>query len=158
MELQPRNLGTVEGVTGALEPTGAARGAFIVAVDVAGMTSRNEIPSLFSQSAIESCSNIAGALAGEALVRRISNGSPGSPEKTYKRTDVLLWSGSDAPKQAIDQRFRSKVREFFKIAMNLATRRIRRLGSLHHPVQTYRPPFQYAQGSVASYNRFSKLD
>ena len=84
----------------------------------------SQLPSLFSQSVIEWCSIIGGASVGEALIRRIGDGRLGNPEETYKRVGALLHGGSGTLKQAIEQRFRSKVHRFYKMSMNLAIRRI----------------------------------
>jgi len=83
-----------------------------------------QFPSLFSQSVVETCSNIAGASAGEALVRRIGDSRLQNPEEAYERIDSLLGSGSDTLKQAIEQSFRGKIHRFYKISMSLAMRRI----------------------------------
>jgi len=83
-----------------------------------------QFPSLFAQSVVESCSNIAGASTGEALVRRIGDSRLQSPEEAYKRIDTLLGSGSDTLKQAIELRFRDKIHRFYRISMSLAMRRI----------------------------------
>jgi len=81
-----------------------------------------QLPTLFAQSVVESCSNIAGASAGEALVRRIGDGRLENPEETYGSIDDLLGGGSDTLKQAIEQRFRGKVHRFYKMSVSLAIR------------------------------------
>jgi len=83
-----------------------------------------QIPSLFAQSVVETCSNIAGVSAGEALVRRIGDSRLQNPEEAYERIDTLLRSGSDTLKHAIEQRFRGKVHRLYRISMSLAMRRI----------------------------------
>jgi len=84
----------------------------------------SQFPSLFAQSVVESCSNVAGASAGEALVRRLGDSTLQDPEEVYMRIDALLRGGSDTLKQAIEQSFRGKVHRFYRISMSLAVRRI----------------------------------
>jgi len=81
-----------------------------------------QFPSLFAQSVVESCSNIAGASVGEALVRRIGDSNLQNPEDAFRSIDTLLRGGSDTLKRDIEQRFRGKVHRFYRISMGLAMR------------------------------------
>ena len=84
----------------------------------------SQLPFIFTQSVIESCSSVVGASAGEALVRRIGDRRLGNPEEAYKRIDAILRSGSSTLKQAIEQRFRVRVHRTYRVSMHLALRRI----------------------------------
>jgi hypothetical protein len=83
-----------------------------------------QLRSLFAESVIESCSQIAGTSSGEALVRRIGDGRLHSPEEAFDRIDALLGGGSDTLKRAIELRFRSKVHTLYRISMSLEAKRL----------------------------------
>ena len=82
----------------------------------------SQLPSLFSQSVVESCTNVAGPSAGEALVRRIGDERLQDPREAYARIDALLHGGSDTLKEAIEQRFRNKVHRLYRISMKIEER------------------------------------
>ena len=78
-----------------------------------------QLPTLFAESVVESCSTIVGASSGEALVRSIGDERLGRPENAFRRIDLLLGGGSDELKKAIRVRFRSKVHRLYRISMSL---------------------------------------
>ena len=83
-----------------------------------------QLPALFAESVVESCSTLAGASSGEALVRRIGDERLRSPEHAFRQIDALLGGGSDTLKKAIILRFRSKVHRLYKISMTLEAKRL----------------------------------
>ena len=78
-----------------------------------------QLPTLFAESVVESCSTIVGASSGEALVRSIGDERLRSPEITFRRIDMVLGGGSQELKKAIKLRFRSKVHRLYRISMSL---------------------------------------
>jgi hypothetical protein len=89
-----------------------------------GPESLKQLPTLFAESVMESCSAIAGASSGEALVRRLGDEQLQNPERAFQRIDTLLGGGSDTLKRAIEQRFRGKVHRLYKISMSLEAKRL----------------------------------
>jgi hypothetical protein len=83
-----------------------------------------QLPALFADSVVESCTSIAGASTGEALTRRIGDENLQCPEKVYSRIDTLLQGGSDTLKKAIQLRFCIKVHRLYKISMSLEAKRL----------------------------------
>ena len=83
-----------------------------------------QLSKLFAESVIESCSTIAGASSGEALVRRIGDERILTPREAYRRIDALLGGGSDTLKRAIELKFRSKVHRLYRISMSFEAKRL----------------------------------
>ena len=81
-----------------------------------------QLPLLFADSVVESCTTIAGMSTGEALIRRIGDGMLQDPEEVYGRIDTLLQGGSSTLRKAIEQRFRSKVHRLYRVSINLESR------------------------------------
>ena len=83
-----------------------------------------QLPALFAQSVVESCSAMAGTSSGEALIRRIGDDNLHCPEEVFRRIDALLGGGSDTLKKAIEMRFRSKVHRLYRISMSLEAKQL----------------------------------
>jgi hypothetical protein len=83
-----------------------------------------QLPTLFSESVVKSCTVVLGEASGEALVRRIGDSRLQSPYQVYARIESFLSSGADILKEAIKNAFRERVHRLYKAAMNLETRRL----------------------------------
>jgi len=78
------------------------------------------LPSLFSDSVVDSVTNILGDGPGEALVRSIGEECLMSPEETYERLDSVFHAGSEILKSAIREDFRVRVHRLYMIALDIA--------------------------------------
>lgn len=81
--------------------------------------SASQLPSLFAESVVKSCSSVLGESTGEALVRRIGDKKLGNPDEAYSRIDSLLLGGSDSLKRSIRASFRAKVHRLYRHAMTV---------------------------------------
>jgi len=78
-----------------------------------------QLPTLFAESVVKSCSSILGESSGEALVRRIGDQSLRSPDYAFSRIDSLLLGGSETLKKSIRGSFRARVHRLYRITMGL---------------------------------------
>lgn len=76
------------------------------------------LPSLFSDSVIDSITNILGENSGEALIRNIGEESLMSPTETYESLDSVFHGGSEILKAAIREDFRVRVHRLYGIALD----------------------------------------
>jgi hypothetical protein len=81
-----------------------------------------QLPTLFAESVVRSCSSILGETSGEALIRRIGDKRLRSPEEVYERVDALLRGGSETLKKSIKGSFRTKVHRLYKITLDVQSR------------------------------------
>jgi hypothetical protein len=79
----------------------------------------SQLPSLFAESVVKSCSNVLGESTGEALVRRIGDTRLVNPDEAYGKIDSLLLGGSESLKRSIRASFRAKVHRLYKHAMTI---------------------------------------
>lgn len=79
-----------------------------------------QLPSLFSDSVIDSVTSILGESSGDALIRRIGEERLMSPEETYESLDSVLHDGSETLKAAIREDFRVRVHRLYKMTMDMA--------------------------------------
>ena len=77
------------------------------------------LPLLFSDSVVDSVTDILGENSGEALVRSIGEKSLRSPEKTYESLDTLLHNGSEVIKAAIREDFRVRLHRLYIMILDL---------------------------------------
>jgi len=77
------------------------------------------LPSLFSDSVVDSVTDILGENSGEALVRSIGEESLRIPEKTYERLDAMLHNGSEVLKAAIREDFRVRLHRLYTMVLDL---------------------------------------
>jgi hypothetical protein len=78
------------------------------------------LPSLFSDSVVDSVTSILGESAGEALIRSIGEERLMSPEETYASLDSMLHGGSEILKSAIREDFRVRVHRLYKMTLDMA--------------------------------------
>jgi fructose/tagatose bisphosphate aldolase len=78
------------------------------------------LPSLFSDSVVDSVTNILGESSGEALIRSIGEERLMSPEETYEKLDSVLHGGSEILKSAIREDFRVRVHRLYKMTLDMA--------------------------------------
>ena len=83
-----------------------------------GMVAR--LPLLFSDSVIDSVTNILGENSGEALIRSIGEERLMSPEETYESIDSVLRGGSEILKAAIREDFRVRVHRLYTMTIDMA--------------------------------------
>jgi hypothetical protein len=83
-----------------------------------------QLPALFSESVVKSCTSVLGEASGEALVRRIGDSRLQSPYQVYTRIDSFLSKGADILKEAIRNGFRERVHRLYRVVMNLEARRL----------------------------------
>ena len=79
-----------------------------------------QLPLLFSDSVVDSVTNILGENSGEALVRSIGEESLRNPEKTYERLDAMFHDGSEMLKAAIREDFRVRLHRLYMMVLDLA--------------------------------------
>lgn len=84
-----------------------------------GMVAR--LPSLFSDSVVDSVTNILGEGPGEALIRAIGEERLMSPEETYESLDSVFHGGSEILKAAVSEDFRVRVHRFYKMILEMAS-------------------------------------
>ena len=78
------------------------------------------IPSLFSESVVDSVTSILGPDSGEALIRSIGDESLLEPSLVYEKLDSVLHDGSEILKAAIREEFRVKVHRLYELALGMA--------------------------------------
>jgi len=78
-----------------------------------------QLPTLFAESVVKSCSSVLGETSGEAMVRRIGDQMIGSPDFAFHRIDSLLLGGSETLKRSIRSSFRARVHRLYKITMGI---------------------------------------
>jgi hypothetical protein len=78
-----------------------------------------QLPTLFAESVVKSCTSVLGETSGEALVRRIGDQSIRSPVYAFRRIDSLLLGGSETLKRSIKSSFRARVHRLYKITMGI---------------------------------------
>lgn len=78
------------------------------------------LPSLFSESVIDSMTSILGESSGEALIRRIGDESLLNPTEVYETLDSVFQDGSKILKAAIREEFRVKVHGLYKMIIDMA--------------------------------------
>jgi hypothetical protein len=78
-----------------------------------------QLPTLFAESVVKSCSSVLGETSGEALVRRIGDRRIRRPDYAFSRIDSLLRGGSDTLKRSIKSSFRARVHRLYKITLGI---------------------------------------
>ena len=76
------------------------------------------LPTLFSDSVVDSLTIILGASSGEALIRCIGEMRLQSPAEVYKSLDAALRGGAEILKSAIREDFRVRIHRLCKTTMN----------------------------------------
>ena len=79
----------------------------------------SQLPTLFAESVVKSCSNALGESSGEALVRRIGDERLGDPGSAFKKIDSMLKGGSDDLKKSIRLSFRARVHRLYKSSITV---------------------------------------
>lgn len=82
-------------------------------------TTAAQLPTLFAESVVKSCTGVLGESSGEALVRRIGDRRLTNPEEVYAKVDSLLLGGSEGLKRAIRRSFRADVHRLYAVTMDL---------------------------------------
>jgi hypothetical protein len=78
------------------------------------------IPSLFSESVVDTITSILGDDPGEALIRSIGDENLHEPSFVYSKLDSVLQDGSEILKAAIREEFRVKVHQLYEIVLGMA--------------------------------------
>ena len=81
----------------------------------------SQFPSLFSDSVIDSVTNILGENSSEALIRSLGEERLMSPEETYEGLDSVFHNGSEILKAAIREDFRVRVHRLYSVMLDTAS-------------------------------------
>jgi len=78
------------------------------------------LPSLFSESVVDSITEILGDSAGEALLRSIGDENLHDPDCVYDALDEVCKDGGEFLKAAVREEFRVKVHKLYKLTLDMA--------------------------------------